>query len=80
MSLKEGEKIKINIGGIKPREKKVSSGTGFLPPPQERPAGVAAPPAASQHAFDVFGSSSGPSTSGGAASDPFAGSFGSRCV
>lgn len=88
MSLKEGEKIRINIGGVaaqKRSDKKPSSGGGgggFLAPPTERaPGSQRAAPAPTQHAFDVFGSgssgSSGGFSSSGPASDPFAGSFGS---
>ena len=89
MSLKEGEKIRINIGGVaaqKRSDKKPLSGGGgggFLAPPPERvPGSQQAAPAPTQHAFDVFGSSnsgsSGGFSSSGPASDPFAGSFGSR--
>jgi hypothetical protein len=87
MSLKEGEKIRINIGGVaahkRTDKKPASGGAGFLAPPPERgPGSQQAAPAPTQHAFDVFGNSSASSGAGfsssGPASDPFAGSFGSR--
>jgi hypothetical protein len=88
LSLKEGEKIRINIGGMANkhgRDKKASSSNSgsFLPPPLERAPGSqstlsasgASPPIG--HAFDLFGSSPSAISSSSPPSDAFGSSFGS---